>query len=134
MAASRWTWPITASTTGRGGRADPALLKCTTLATPGVSARSRATSRLTEGRPSDTQIVSLHQLVLTQLARVAALELDLAVDDDVAAIRDLRRLVEVLLGHEHGELVALLQLLDLGDHAADEDGRQAHRGLVHHED
>src|SRR5262245_3283106 len=37
MAASRARWLVTASRTGRGGKAEPALLKWTTLATPGVS-------------------------------------------------------------------------------------------------
>src|SRR5262245_32793727 len=44
MAASRARWPVTASSTGRGGRAAPALLKWRTLATPGVSALSEGTS------------------------------------------------------------------------------------------
>src|SRR5881628_2608192 len=68
------------------------------------------------------QIVLLHQLVFPELTRAAALELDPAVDDDVAAVGDLGRLVEVLLGHEDRELVLLLQLLDAGDHAAHGDG------------
>src|SRR5204863_9359411 len=45
IAASRARWAVTASSTGRGGSAAPALLKCSTLATPGVSARSDGTSR-----------------------------------------------------------------------------------------
>src|SRR5438309_2756071 len=44
MAASRARWPVTASRTGRGGKAEPALLKWRTLATPGVSDLSDATS------------------------------------------------------------------------------------------
>src|SRR5258707_83988 len=46
MVASRSRWPVTASSTGRGGRAEPALLKCSTRVTPGVSARSRETSSI----------------------------------------------------------------------------------------
>ena len=42
---------------------------------------------------------SFHQIVL--LERAHALEHDLAVHDDVAAVGDADRLVEVLLGHEH---------------------------------
>src|SRR5207245_5251741 len=44
MAASRARWLVTASRTGRGGRAAPALLKWRTLTTPGVSDLSDATS------------------------------------------------------------------------------------------
>src|SRR5207249_3360003 len=44
MAASRARWLVTASRTGRGGNAAPALLKWTTLATPGVSDLSNGTS------------------------------------------------------------------------------------------
>src|SRR6267378_6301977 len=44
MAASRARWPVTASRTGRGGKAAPALLKWRTLATPGVSNLSDGTS------------------------------------------------------------------------------------------
>src|SRR5439155_10675322 len=44
MAASRARWLVTASRTGRGGKAAPALLKWTTLATPGVSDLSDGTS------------------------------------------------------------------------------------------
>src|SRR5882762_1783996 len=44
MAASRARWLVTASRTGRGGKAAPALLKWRTLATPGVSDLSNGTS------------------------------------------------------------------------------------------
>src|SRR5882724_4648778 len=44
MAASRARWLVTASRTGRGGKAEPALLKWRTLATPGVSDLSNGTS------------------------------------------------------------------------------------------
>src|SRR5947207_6295444 len=44
MAASRARWLVTASSTGRGGKAAPALLKWRTLATPGVSNLSNRTS------------------------------------------------------------------------------------------
>jgi hypothetical protein len=44
MAASRARWLVTASSTGRGGKAAPALLKWSTLATPGVSDLSDGTS------------------------------------------------------------------------------------------
>src|SRR5437588_8872679 len=49
IAASRARWLITASRTGRGGKAAPALLKWRTLATPGVSDRSSGTSSVMHG-------------------------------------------------------------------------------------
>src|SRR5215475_9370882 len=84
--------------------------------------------------PSDAQVVLLHEIVLAELPRAAAFELDLAVHDDVAAIGYLGRLIEVLLRHEHGELALLLELLDLGDDPAHQDGGEPHRWLVHEED
>src|SRR6516164_9632391 len=74
---------------------------------------------------SQPQIEFPHQFVVVELLGRAALEGDLTVDDDIAAVGDADRLVEVLLGHQHGELVALLQLLDLFDRALDEHWRQA---------
>src|SRR6185436_6647979 len=60
------------------------------------------------------EIIIFHQVVLLQLPH-PALEHDLAVHDDVAAIGDADRLVEVLLRHQHRQAVFVLQLLDLGD-------------------
>ena len=51
-------------------------------------------------------------------------------DDDIAAVGDLDRLVEVLLGHQHGQPVLVLELLDLGDHPADQDRGEPDRGFV----
>src|SRR5579864_6215634 len=61
------------------------------------------------------QIEFADQLVVVERVGRVARKGDLAVDDDIATIGDADRLGEVLLGHEHGELVALLQLLDLVD-------------------
>src|SRR5215510_12332257 len=80
------------------------------------------------------EVVLLDQLVLPELLRALSLELDATVDDDVAAVGDLGRLVEVLLGHQHGQLIALLELADLRDHPGHEDRGQPHRGLVDQED
>src|SRR5436190_7508669 len=82
---------------------------------------------------SCSQVVAFNELVLLELAH-AALEHDLAVHDDVAAVGDADRLVEVLLGHQHGQAVALLQLLDLGDGVRNEDRREADRRLVDQEE
>src|SRR5262245_20363938 len=93
-----------------------------------------ASAATTMPAASHAEVVLLDQLVLAELARAAALELDAAVHDDVAAVRDLGGLVEVLLRHQHRELAPLLQLPDLADHPAHQDGGQAHRGLVDEED
>src|SRR5262249_3027118 len=69
-----------------------------------------------------TKVILFHQRVLAQLLGRAAFELDPAVHDDIAPVRDLDRLMEVLLSHQHGQLVLLLQLLDFGNQAADQDG------------
>src|SRR6266850_4936957 len=77
------------------------------------------------------KVVVLHERVLLELGDRSAFEHDLAVHDDVAAVGDANRLVEILLGHQHREAVALLELLDLGDGMRDQDRREPHRGLVH---
>src|SRR6267143_5286165 len=80
------------------------------------------------------KIVVLHERVLLELGDRSAFEHDLAVHDDVAAVGDADRLVEVLLRHQHREPVAFLQLPDLVDRMDHEDGREAHRRLVDQED
>jgi hypothetical protein len=68
---------------------------------------------LQTGFRSQPEIEFAHELVVVELFGGAALEGDLAVDDDVAAVGDADRLVEVLFGHQQGQLVAVLQLLHL---------------------
>src|SRR5205823_14282574 len=80
------------------------------------------------------EIEPLHQIVLLQLLARPTLELDAAVDDDVAAVGDADRLREVLLGHQHGEADAALQLLDLGDHLRDEERGEPDGRLVDEQD
>src|SRR5215510_8968691 len=80
------------------------------------------------------QIKLLDQIVVVELLGRAALERDLAVHDDVAAIGDAQCLREVLLRHQHGELVALLELLDLLDRARDQHRRKSDRRLVDQQD
>jgi hypothetical protein len=70
---------------------------------------------LQTGFRSQPEIEFAHELVVVELFGGAALEGDLAVDDDVAAVGDADRLVEVLFGHQHGQLVAVLQLLILSN-------------------
>src|SRR5689334_19770583 len=51
-----------------------------------------------------------HQVVVVELVGRAALERDLAVHDDIAAIGDADGLREILLRHQHGQLIVILQL------------------------
>ena len=55
-------------------------------------------------------------------------------DDDVTAVGDAQRLREVLLRHQHGELVLVLELLDLVDGTAHQHGRETDRRLVDQQD
>src|SRR5260370_37927776 len=80
--------------------------------------------------PSQTQIEFANELVVVELFGGAAFEGDLAVDDDITAVGDADGLVEVLLGHQHRQLVEVLQFLDLLDRALDEDRRDPDRWLV----
>ncbi len=57
-----------------------------------------------------------------------------AVHDDIAAVGDADRLGEVLLRHQHGELVLVLELLDGVDGAGNQQGRKSHRWLVDQQD
>src|SRR6266851_6766073 len=81
-----------------------------------------------------TKIVALDERVVAQRLGRGSLEDDLAVHDEIAAVGDLDRLVKILFGHQDGEIVALLELADLGDHAADQVGRETDRGLVDQKD
>src|SRR5438270_3033565 len=83
---------------------------------------------------SKPQIEFADELVVVELVGGAAFEGDLAVDDDIAAVGDADGLVEVLLGHQHGQLIALLQFLDPLDRALDEDRPQADRRLADQQD
>ena len=79
---------------------------------------------------SKPQIEFADELVVVELVGGAAFEGDLAVDDDVAAVGDADGLVEVLLGHQDGQLIAVLQFLDFLDRALNRHRRKADRRLV----
>src|SRR5262245_41168528 len=83
---------------------------------------------------SPPQIQLPDQIIVVELLGGFALERDLAVDDDVAAVGDAKRLGEILLRHQHRELVLLLEFPDRVDGAADQHGGEADRGLVDQED
>ena len=53
-------------------------------------------------RASQSQIKFADQFVVVELVGRAALESDLAVHDNIAAVSDPNCLVKVLLGHQHG--------------------------------
>src|SRR5215471_1702038 len=72
------------------------------------------------GMRSQPHVQLVDQLVVREVVARSALVLDPPVDDHVAAVGDADRLVEVLLGHEDGQAVALLQLPDLVDRVDDE--------------
>src|SRR5215831_7773497 len=108
----------------RGGRSEPSFAPRPQAPTAVGYARRRA--RECASRPQPTcaprlqpEIKFPDQLVVVELVGGAAFEGDLAVDDDVTAVGDAQRLREVLLRHQHGELVLVLELLDLVDGAAD---------------
>src|SRR5262245_41567779 len=69
------------------------------------------------------EIVVLHQRILLQLLHRAAVEHDLAMNHDVAAVGDADRLVEILLRHQDGQSVAALELADHVDGLHYEQGR-----------
>src|SRR5262245_29983982 len=75
------------------------------------------------GIASGPEVEALHQLVVAKRVGVLALEHDLAVHDDVAAVGDTDRLLEVLLRHQHGEVEFVFQLLDHGHRVLDEERR-----------
>jgi hypothetical protein len=56
------------------------------------------------------------------------------VHDDIAAVGDADGLREILLGHQHGEMIVILELFDGVDGARDQQRREADRGLVHQQD
>ena len=53
---------------------------------------------------------------------------------DIAVVRDVERGPCVLLHHQHGDPAFLVEAADDGEDVADEDGRQAERGLVEQHD
>src|SRR4051794_25012746 len=76
------------------------------------------------------KIQSLDDVVALQFVDRLRRHHDLAVHDDVAAAGDPYRLVEVLLGHQHGQAKVLIEFADLRDGLRDQQRRQADRGLV----
>src|SRR5207237_4232316 len=94
------------------------------------AAGERYRSSRNRGTALQPEIKFADELVVVELVGVAALESDLAVHDDIAPVGDADGLIEVLLGHQYGQLEPLLQFLDLVDRAADEDRGETDRRLV----
>ena len=68
-------------------------------------------------------------LALQQFAP-AALQRDLAVDHDIAAMRELERVVGILLDQKHRQLVALIERANGGENLLHQERRETERGLV----
>src|SRR6266702_1095479 len=94
----------------------------------------RATPVCTRTTALHPQVQLMHQLVVRELVPRTAFVFDPAVDDHVATIGDPDRLVEVLLGHEHREAIAILELADLVYRVDDQERREADRRLVDQQD
>ena len=76
------------------------------------------------------QIKLPDQVIVVQFVRRLAAERDLAVDDDVAGVGDANCLREILFGHQHRELILVLQFTDGVDGAADQHRREADGWLI----
>ena len=62
--------------------------------------------------PLEAQVKFADQIVVVEFGGRFPFEGNLAVYDDVAAIGDANGLREILLSHEHGKLIVVLELLD----------------------
>src|SRR5258705_13559286 len=93
--------------------------------------RQTVASETLSGQSCDpAEIEPLDDVVASQFVDRAGRDDDLAMDNDVTAIGDADRLIEVLLRHEHSETEMLIELADLGDGLRDQQRRQAYRRLI----
>src|SRR3974390_1530703 len=99
-----------------------------------MAARETSRAALLSKHFLHPQIELTNEIVVVELVSGAAFESDLAVHDDVAAIGDADGLCKVLLGHQHGELVMLLELLDGVDGTGHQQWREANRRFVNQKD
>ena len=79
--------------------------------------------------PAAFEIGGAHLGPLQQLAAGAG-QRDLAVDHDIAAVRELQRMEGVLLDQEHGEAVLRVEVADGAENLLRDQRREAERGLV----
>src|ERR1700758_3425199 len=77
-----------------------------------------------------TQIELLDQIVVVKFFGGLPFECDLAVDDDIATVGDPDRLVEILLGHQNRQRVALFHLRDCIDSAVHENWGESYRWFI----
>ncbi len=78
-----------------------------------------------------TEIELLDDVVGVEFGHGLRRNRDLAMHDDVAAVGDADRLMEILLRHKHGEPELVLQVADGGDGLRDQQRREAHGRLIH---
>src|ERR1700731_1464852 len=76
------------------------------------------------------EIEPLDDFVAFQFVARTGRDDDLAMDNDITAIRDPDRLIEVLLSHQHRQAEMPIELADLGDGLRDQERRQAYRRLI----
>src|SRR4029077_2725162 len=83
-----------------------------------------------EASYDSAEIEPLDDIVRFQLVDRTGGHRDLAMDDDVAAVGDPDRLVEILFRHQPRQADALLEFADLRDGLRHQQWRQTHRRLV----
>src|ERR1700720_932326 len=76
------------------------------------------------------EVEPLDDVVASQFVDRAGCNDDLAMDNDVTAIGDADRLIEVFLGHEHAQAETLIEFADLGDGLRYQERRQAYRRFI----
>ena len=117
-AATLWNWnAMVARTANRTARIPQRL-------------RNALRAFLLDFNAGAAEIEPLDDVVAFQFVDRIGRDHDLAMDDDVAAIGDPDRLIEVLLRHQHRQAETLVELADLGDGLRDQQRRQADRRLV----
>src|SRR5467141_1742230 len=88
---------------------------------PGRTRTCSAPETLSGQSCDPAEIEPLDDVVASQFVDRTGRDDDLAMDDDVAAIGDPDRLIEVLLGHQHGQAEMPIELADLGDGLRDQE-------------
>src|SRR5271157_6188068 len=106
------------------------ISRCAMSRFPARISMCRCNNAAPSQRQLQTQIELLDQIVIVEFFGGLPFECDLAVDDDIATIGDPDGLIEVLLGHENCECIALFHLRDCIDGAADENWGESHRWFI----
>src|ERR1043166_411160 len=90
----------------------------------------RCAPRNDGGSYGAAKIQPLDDVITLQLIDGLRRHHDLAVHDDISAVRYPDRLIKILLAHQHGQAKMLVELADLRDGLRDQERRQADRRLV----